>query len=123
MKPEPMIDLSHTDEIEIRHFTASSKAEAEDIKTELERRGFTVSVRDEGGAELSPGLYHAEIFAEKRSVPKGAEVAAHRASQEREENARRRDYRLLGIGLGIILVLGLLVLAFLFGPLLWTILH
>jgi hypothetical protein len=122
MKPERRIDLSHPDEIEIRHLAASSRAEAEAIKAELERRGFTVMVREACGEHV-PGLYHADILAEKRTVPTGEEVAARRASQEREEKVRRRDYRLLWIGLGIFLVLGLLVLAYLLGPLIWSILQ
>jgi hypothetical protein len=118
MRPERMTDLDHPDEIEIRRLTASSRAEAEDIKAELERRGFTVLVREMGCGALAPGLYQADIFAEKRTVPTEAELASRRASLEKEERVRRRDYRLILIGLGVVLALGLLYLASILGPLL-----
>ncbi len=121
MKPGQVIDLAHPDEIEIRRLSAASKTEAEDIRAELERRGFTVMVRESGGGDV-PELYHAEILAEKRIVPTEAELAARRAAQTQTQQALRREYRWLWIGLGIGLILVILLLAYLLGPLIWAIL-
>ena len=115
--PERMIDLDHPDEIEVRRLEASSREEAEDIRAELERRGFMVIVREAGPAEVGPGLYHADIFAEKRTVPTEEELAARRASLAKDEKLRRRDYRLILAGLAIVLGLGLLFLLTILGPL------
>ncbi len=102
MKPERMIGLAHPDEIEIRRLEPRSKEEAADIRAELEARGFTVIVRESGAGLDAPSLYHADIFAEKRTVPTEAELASRRAAQAREEEIKRRDYRRLRIVLGIL---------------------
>lgn len=117
MSPERMIDLGHPDEIEVRRLEASSREEADDIKAELERRGFTVIVREAGAAETAPGLYHADIFAEKRTVPTEEELAARRDEAEKVRKRSRRDYRLMVAAAAVVLGLGLLFLLYLLGPL------
>lgn len=116
-----MIDLAHPDEIEIRRLSAASRTEVEDIRTELERRGFAVMVRESGAGDV-PELYHADIYAEKRVIPTGAELAARRAAQAQTQKALSRQYRWLWIGLGIGLFLVSLLLAYLLSPLIWAIL-
>jgi len=119
MKVGRPIDLSHPDEIEVRRLEASTPDETAEIKAELERRGFSVIVRESCAAGSAAALYHADIFAEKRSVPSAAELAARAADEVRQAGILRRDYRLLWIGLGIVAVVLLLLLAFLLGPVAW----
>jgi hypothetical protein len=122
VKPERMIDLAHPDEIEIRRLQASSREEAEDIRAELEARGFTVIVRELGAGPDGPTLYHADIFAEKRTVVPESELAGRRAAEARRDRIGQRDYRRLRAGLVIAVVIGLLVYALAVSPLIRSIL-
>jgi hypothetical protein len=112
-----MIDLGHPDEIEVRRLEASSREEAEDIKAELERRGYTVILREAGAGEAAAGIYHADIFAEKRTVPTEQELAARGDAAEKVRKQSRRDIRLIVTVAAVILGLGLLFLLYIMGPL------
>ena len=122
LKPERTIDLAHPDEIEIRRLQASSREEAEDIKAELEARGFTIIIRELGTGLDAPTLYHADIFAEKRTVHPASELARRSAGQAEEDRIKRRDYRRLHNGLVIALVIGTLLLVLAMSPLIRAVL-
>lgn len=122
LKPERKIDLAHSDEIEIRRLQASSREEAEDITAELEARGFTVIVRELGTGLDAPTLYHADIFAEKRTILTEAERADRLSAEAREERIKQRDYRRLWASLVIAVAIGLIVYALAVSPLIRAVL-
>jgi predicted nucleic acid-binding Zn ribbon protein len=121
MPTDKMIDLGHLDEIEIRRNTAFSKAECEEIRADLERQRFQVTVREHDLHASDRGCYSAEIFAEKRTPLTEKELAAASSAREKQEKARRRGYRILWLAFGAAILLVLLLLLIAFSPLIDTI--
>ena len=81
------------------------------------------TVSPEPGTGLdAPTLYHADIFAEKRTILTEAERADRLSAEAREDRVKQRHYRRLWAGLMIAAAVGLLVYALAVSPLIRAIL-
>jgi hypothetical protein len=108
------------EKIEIVRETANSREECQQLKAELESRGFTVMVREPTGPDAEGGNYVATLFAEKRE----AVLVDTWAVEEQEKRLKKRDRKIdiaAKAGFWIIIVLALLLLLYLLGPLIHVI--
>jgi hypothetical protein len=104
------------EKIEVVRKAANSKEECLQIKSDLEGRGFKVTVREPPGSDAESGWYYATLFAEKRET-----VMVDTWAVEREKRRLRTRDRIIDITTkaGFWVVIALLLIAWLFwaGPL------
>lgn len=123
-----MANPERLEDVEIIRRRASSKAECDAIKSDLESRGFRVFVRKRLEPEIdsdndSTGANdYAELLAEKRTILTEADIEARRLAQEREENATRKASRIFVVLVWLAIILVGLVVLRLLSPLILAIL-